>query len=232
MPDTSRMAGNSDEKIKPGSASSGGPDDAFLIASMLGGDPAALNKLIDRYDRLVRYTVLKMSRSRCLKDPDWLDTISSDTWTGFVRSVQKKPDNLPKSVAAYLVQIARNRCTSAMRGTAPAHQSLSGSADDYAEEIAATTEEPSETLLRIELLDGLRGCLTELEPEDRKLTGELSAITGRKWKEAAGRLGMSESSLRSRWKRVLERLRGCVSRKTGEKLARADGTSDSSNGDQ
>jgi RNA polymerase sigma factor (sigma-70 family) len=226
------MAGSSHEKTQPDPASSGGPDDAFLIASMLGGDPAALNKLIERYDRLVRYTVLKMSRSRCLKDPDWLDTISSDTWTGFVRSIQKKPDNPPKSVAAYLVQIARNRCTSAMRSTAPAHQSLSGGENEPAEEIAATTEDPGEMLLRIELLDGLRGCLTELDPEDRKLTAELSAITGRKWKEAAGRLGLSESTLRSRWKRVLERLRGCISRKTGEKLAREDIPSDSSSGNR
>ena len=133
------MVGSSDENLRPDPASSGGPDDAFLIASMLGGDPAALNKLIERYDRLVRYTVLKMSRSRCLRDPDWLDTIASDTWTGFVRSLQRSPDNRPKSVRAYLVQTARNRCTSAMRGTAPAHESLGRREDDPGEGIAATT---------------------------------------------------------------------------------------------
>lgn len=214
------------------SGSSTGPDDGFLITAMLGGDAAALNKLIDRYDRLVRYTVLRMSRSRCVRDPHWLETIASDTWTGFVRSLQRDPDNRPRSVTAYLVRIARNKCASGMRSDPPSHESIEGPEDGTKAQIAATTEEPVELLSRVELLESLRGCLAELEPEEQRMAAELNAITGRRWKEAAASLGMSESTLRSRWKRVLDRLRRCMTRKAGKTLARDEIECDPLDGDR
>jgi len=214
------------------SGPSAGPDDDFLIAGMLGGDATALDKLIERYDRLVRYTVLRASHSHCMRDPHWLDTIASDTWTGFVHSMQRSPDNRPKSVRAYLVQIARNKCTSALRRTPPAHEPIGGREDGAMLDIAATTEEPAELLSRIELLEDLRSCLAELGPDEQKMASELTAITDRKWKEAAASLDMSESTLRSRWRRVLERLRRCITRKTGKTVARSEVVCDSSDGDR
>ncbi len=196
-----------------------GPSDEFLITSMLAGDSAALRKLMDRYDRLVRYTVFRQSRSRCARDPQWLETIASDTWTGFVRSLQRNPDNRPTSVKAYLTRIARNQCVSAVRGTAPSHQSIDADESDAAASIEAKTEEPVELLSRMEHLEALQGCINDLGPEDQRLAGELPAITERRWKDAATALGMSESTLRSRWKRVVEALRACVRRKTGKTLA-------------
>ncbi len=186
---------------------------------MIGGDAIALTKLMDRYDRLVRYTVVKLSGSRCVQDPDWLDTIAADTWTGFVRSVRRQPDKPPKSVRAYLVRIARNKCAGALRNAPRTLESLSKGEGDVGLDIPATTEEPSELFSRIELLEALRGCLGELGSADRELAGELALITERRWREAARKLGMSESTLRSRWSRTLERLRGCVTQKTGKTLA-------------
>jgi RNA polymerase sigma factor (sigma-70 family) len=154
-----------------------------------------------------------------VQDPHWLETIASDTWTGFVRSMRRSPDNRPKSLRAYLVQIARNKCTSAMRAPSPRHESIGATEDSPGADIPATTEEPAELLSQAELLEGLRGCLAELEPDDRALASELTAITERRWKEAAAKLDMSESTLRSRWKRVLEQLRSCIQRKTGKTLA-------------
>lgn len=196
--------------------SSPSPSDAFLIAGMLGGDAAALGKLMDRYDRLVRYTVFAASADRCSRDPQWLDAMASATWEGFVQSMRRDPDNRPRSLRAYLTQIARNQVVSALRAIRSGGEAVE--IDASAEQVVVTSglEEPIETLSRLELLEALRGCLSELSPEDRTLATQLEAITGRRWKDAAAALGLAESTLRSRWRSVLERLRGCVRRKTGE----------------
>jgi DNA-directed RNA polymerase specialized sigma24 family protein len=94
-------------------------------------------------------------------------------------------------------------------------------------DVTAKLKEPSLTLSEIEELGALRECLDDLDPNDRTLTSQLTAITERRWKAAAEALGMSESTLRSKWGRILERLRGCVERKTGIRLAPGKNQSDS-----
>ena len=196
------------------------PDDRFLIAGVVGGDADALRALMHRYDRLVRFTVMKVSGSRCVRDPDWLDTIAGDAWTGFVRSVKRTPDNHPDSIKAYLVQIARYKALSAMRGAQPRVEFLhSSDGDGENVEIESQADDPVSAASRIELLGVLRDCISELADEDRSLADELGLITERRWREAAERLGTSESTLRSRWKRTLSRLSACVEQKTGQNLA-------------
>ena len=196
-----------------------GPDDEFLIAGMLGGDAAALNKLIERYDRLVRYTILRQSADRCRRDPQWLESVASTTWEGFVRSLQRDPELRPRSVAAYLTQIARNQCISALRSASASYEAigLGDEADPFV--IEAKLEEPSEALSRMESLATLRGCLAELDEDGRMMATQLPAITERRWRDAAAALGITESTLRSRWKKTLASLRRCVRRKTGESFA-------------
>ncbi len=196
-----------------------GPSDDFLVAGMLGGDWAALNKLIDRYDRLVRYTILRGARERCTHDPQWLESVASATWAGFVQSLQRHPDQRPKSVRAYLSAIAKNQVASAVRRDRAADAATLPLDRGGGTLIAATLEEPIDTLSQLELLETLRICLSELAEDDRTLAGQLTAITERRWRDAAATLGISESTLRSRWKRTLERLRDCVRRKTGLSFA-------------
>ena len=196
-----------------------GPSDDFLVAGMVGGDWSALNKLIERYDRLVRYTILRGARERCAHDPQWLESVASATWAGFVQSLQRHPGQRPKSVRAYLSAIARNQVISALRSrSAPdaSTQPLDAVSDTL---IAATLEEPIDTLSRLELLETLRTCLFELAEDDRTLVSQLAAITERRWRDAAAALGISESTLRSRWNRTLDRLRDCVREKSGLSLA-------------
>jgi len=195
------------------------PSDEFVIANMLGGDPAALLKLMDRYDRLVRYTIFRASRDRCAHDPQWLESIASATWTGFVQSMQRHPDDPPRSVGTYLVRIARNQAVSAIRGVPIEPGSMSHGEDDEASTIAANIEQPVDVLGRLESLEALRACIETLDDDDRALASQLAAITERRWKDAANALGLKESTLRSRWKRTLERLRACVERKMGETIA-------------
>lgn len=191
------------------------PSDGFLIANVIAGDAAALRKLMDRYDRLVRYTIFRASKDRCLADPEWLDSLASETWTGFVESAKRDPDDRPKSLRAYLVQIAKHKVISSLRRKQPDPLPLYGT-DDFPEpSVAAELEEPVETLARLELLGVLRECLEELDEEDRAMATQLRAITDRRWKEAAEALGMAESTLRSRWARALTRLQRCIGRKTG-----------------
>lgn len=193
--------------------------DDFLIESMLGGDATALRRLMDRYDRLVRYTVLQKSPKQCSRDPNWLDSVASDAWTGFVQSLRRGTTKRPASVAAYLVRIASNRCVSAIRReTSPTAvisiEDVADSPDPVADE-----ENPLEIVAKSEQLATLQACMDELSGDDRQLVDQLEAITERKWRLASEALGLPESTVRSRWKQVLERLSGCVRGKTGETFA-------------
>ena len=198
------------------------PDDNFLIQSMLGGDPTALRRLMKRYDRLVRYTVFKASSRRCAQDPQWLESVASGAWLGFVRSLQRDPSQLPRATAAYLVQIARRQALSALR--AESDKVGSGEPLHFQDlfAISSDSDEVVDAVARSEALEALRSCLAALDDDDRTLASQLPAITERRWREAAAALGMQESTLRSRWKRTLERLRRCLNRKTGETLAPPD----------
>ena len=195
------------------------PTDDFLVASLLGGDHEALVVLMGRYDRLVRYTIFRASRDRCARDPQWLESVASATWAGFVQSMQRHPANRPRSLATYLVRVARNHAISAIRTAKPAHASLDDGDDSADVLITSSIERPVEELARLELLETLRACIQTLEEDDRALASQLVAITERRWKDAADALGLPESTLRSRWKRTLERLRACVEEKSGGALA-------------
>jgi len=195
-----------------------GPSDEFLITGMLGGDSAALNKLIERYDGLVRFTIFRMSKTRCLKDPQWLESIASATWTGFVKSMQRGSGDRPRSLRAYLTAVAKYQVASALRG-APGPDDGAQSIDSITTELASPLDDPANTLSQLELLEALRDCLAQLGDDDRTLATQLTAITERRWRDAAAALGMSESTLRSRWKRTLDRLRECVEAKTGLTIA-------------
>ena len=191
-----------------------GPDDQFLMQALLGGDAAAMNKLMQRYDRLVRFTIFRVAKSRCLSDPHWVDTIATDTWTGFVRSIQRDSDRVPASLKTYLIQTARNRCISAIRSTRATLASLDDESDEVAG-MAATTANPIEELTRLEELEALRSCVDSLSEDQRQLYAHCDAITGRRWVEVSRILGDAESTLRSRWKKTLDSLRDCVRSKIG-----------------
>lgn len=189
-------------------------EDDFLIASLAGGDASALNELMDRYDRLVRFAIFRASRDRCRQDPQWLDSIASATWTGFVISLRRDPEDRPRTVKAFLVRIARNQVVSALRKASTEKATVSIN-DRGNVELTATQENHVDLLARLELIEAIRACLSALDSDDRPLAAQWPVIIERRWREAAGVLGVPESTLRSRWKVLLERLRDCVERKTG-----------------
>jgi RNA polymerase sigma factor (sigma-70 family) len=198
-------------------AASSGPDDAFLIQSMLGGDAAAFDKLMGRYDRLVRFTIFRVSKVQCGRDPHWVDSIASETWTGFVQSLRRGSGNVPGSVSKYLMQTARNRCISALRKLRPDQDSLENGGEGGSSLEREGDEDPADRLARLEELEALRDCVSRLDQSGRELYAQIEAITDRRWKEAAGALGLAESTLRSRWNKVSVALRNCLRGKRGAK---------------
>ncbi|UCG15539.1 MAG: sigma-70 family RNA polymerase sigma factor [Phycisphaerales bacterium] len=207
---------------KPTTAADGAgvrQSDADLIRRLRGGDADALRVLMKQYDRLVRYTVFRACRDRCVRDPDWLDARASETWTGFLRSVQAPGAASPEDLRAYLVQVARHKCRDALRlGRALAGRTVSQDEADLSQ-LVVEEEDAPDTIARLEDLEALRASIDALPPEDRVLCAEFALIVERKWKQAAKRLGIAESSLRSRWPRVLQRLRAQLGKKS-EKLPR------------
>lgn len=223
-----------DEMLADGSARPGArgakvsePTDEFLVQSLRGGDSAALKRLMDRYDRLVRYLVYKLTKDQCRKDPQWLDSVASATWAGFVQSVRRERGDLPRSVTAFLMYVARNQAISALRLKGRDTAFLDAAPKLRQPAIAVELKDPSLLVSEVEELAALRECLSDLDMKDQSLTSQLGAITERRWKAAAEALGMSESTLRSHWGRVLERLRECIERRTGIRLAPHEGHSDS-----
>jgi len=215
-----------DASLPPGAGKRGEEvDDSFLVRATLGGDPAALRVLMARYDRLVRYTIFRGAAERCRKDPQWLDSVASATWSGLVQSLNRSPSQVPTSLAAYLVRIARNQVASQLRRRGLQHDSLDALENDTIVEDDGAAD-TLELLSASEDLEALRACLRAVGGEDSLLLAHLEAITERRWTDAAAALGVAESTLRSRWQRLLSRLRDCVEGKTGKSFAPGDSAGD------
>jgi len=173
---------------------------------------------MDRYDRLVRYTIFRASRDRCGKDPAWLDDVASATWTGFVQGLRRAPQDTPRSVPTLLITIARNQVVSALRRHASRVRRKQ--ADIEGHDIATAADDPIALLQELEDLTHLQNCVSSLGEEDRLILTQLPAIMDRRWEDAAGALGRAESTLRSQWKGLLARLRDGFS---GQRDHRAEG---------
>jgi RNA polymerase sigma factor (sigma-70 family) len=191
------------------------------VAGLLGGDEAALRRLMERYDRLVRFTIYRASKAECQADPQWLDSVASAAWSGFVQTLRRRPSDRPRSVGALLATVARNHVVSALRSRRPEMPELNN------QEVTAELDDPLLLLTNLELLEALRACSAGLENEDQVILSQLASLLDRRWTEAATALGTSESTLRYRWGRVLQRLRDCVEGKTGRRFAPQDNRGDS-----
>jgi len=198
-------------------------EDGRLVARTAKGDAGALRALMERYDRLVRFAVFRLSRDRCLRDPQWLDGLASEIWTAFVQRARQLPDAV-QSPRALLLSIARNRTVSALRSAIRerAQGSVSSWPTDGPDIPAPDSDDPTAWLTRLEDLAALQACRDRLSADDRRIMTQLEAILDRRWEAAAGALGVPESTLRSRWKGVLDQLRRCVETKIGRGFAPPD----------
>ena len=181
--------------------------DAESVRLFLEGDEEGLRQLVTRYDRLVRYTIFRTARRYCLRDPDWLDVRANEVWSRIAEGLRRR--NPPSNFAAYFTQLSRNTCLDAIRRAD--RRLVAGFGDHGPEEahqaIEDASPDPASILERLDQLDALRAVISTLPVEDRLIMSEVVLIVDRRWTEAAQRLGMAESTLRSRWQQLLDRLR-------------------------
>lgn len=211
-----RQHGSTDSADRPGAGTDDDPPDAALLQGIVRSDPDALRALMRRYDRLVRFAIYRTCRAHCTQDPDWLDARASETWTGFIRSMQRPGARPLGDVPSYLLQIARHKCLDAVRiSRALADQTVTAGDAEIAQ-LPDTNENTTELLSRLGQLEALRACMAGLNPADRALCSQLHLIVERRWTEAAEKLAIPESTLRTQWRGVLDQLRACLEKKTGK----------------
>lgn len=175
-------------------ADSSNMPDEELIKAVANGDEAAIRELLSRYDRLVRYTIFRIARAACLRDRDFLDSASSDTWLSFIHSI--RIGHRPVTITGYLTCVARRRVISIIRNQAMLRSRLRASNDT---DFDSRANEPMEVIAYLEELARLRNYMANLPEPDRLMLSELRNITERQWRAAAVALGVCESTLRSRW---------------------------------
>lgn len=181
--------------------------DVVLVRKILSGDEDAMREMVTRYDRLIRYTIFQTARRHCERDPGWLDARANETWTGVVQSLRSAgPSRIPPQIPGYIARIARNKCLdAAKRSDARAVIPIEEGRADL--EPADADVSPELLLQGAEELERLQACMTRLSLDEQRICAEIGLIMERRWKEAAARLDLAESTLRSRWEAILDKLK-------------------------
>lgn len=196
-------------------SAAGSKGERELVQRLADGDESALRQLMDQYDQLVRYTIYRTAREQSVRDPQWLDAVASETWGGFLNSARRGMELRSQSIARYLGGIARLQTISALRRLrAFARIPQNAFSDASLSQLESLELDPEMLSAELESLSALRDCAGLLDDDDRLILSQLPAITQRNWVEAGAVLGLSESTLRSRWGRILDRLRDCLEKKS------------------
>jgi RNA polymerase sigma factor (sigma-70 family) len=212
------MAGDAPSPDAGRSRPQPGPADQQLIARLLSGDEDAARLLIERYDRLIRYTIFKTGKRHCDRDPGWLDARANEAWTAIVSALRRRGVHaIPPKIPAYFATIARNKALDAVaqadaRTTVP-FDSAAAESGPPAEPASDAATDPASMLENVEQLSALREAILLLNADDQRICGEIELILERRWREAAQRLALPESTLRSRWGHILDKLRANLEQK-------------------
>ncbi|MFH0983406.1 MAG: sigma-70 family RNA polymerase sigma factor [Planctomycetota bacterium] len=204
---------------EPAGEAEGCSDDPELVQRLRDGDGDALRLLMQRYDRLVRYAVFRLCRAECVQDPTFLDSRASETWTGFVRSVQRGHSRTLQNLKTYLIQIAKNKCADAQRRPETALGGERAGVGADLDGIEAPSATSVELLIQAEEVLALRDCMAKLSSGDKRICEQMDHIVAGRWILAAQALGMPESTLRSRWSVIAAKLRICLEKKVPKSFA-------------
>lgn len=193
-------------------------NDSELVAGLKAGRAEGVARLMDRYDRLVRYELFRRWPGSARRDPQWLDDLSSRTWDSFFRAAISGNFDPTRPVAPFLLATARNAAISRLRaaGREPSLQVDSSDGETGAAflETQATEDSPETLLNRIEHLERLRSCCLRLSADETRILTQLDRILDRRWVEASRQLGMAESTLRSQWEKIKQKLNRCLESKS------------------
>jgi RNA polymerase sigma factor (sigma-70 family) len=171
------------------------PDPTATVVAARGGDPAAWEALLERYDRLI----IAVCRGHRLSDADIAD-VRQTTWLRAMEYLDRL--NHPDRIAAWLATIARHeslRLLRHARRVMPAGDDVDAWHDDRAA--------PEASLLASERSAAVRGAVTALEQRDKRLIALLYGEEPVSYAEAGRVLRMPLGSVGPTRGRVLDRLR-------------------------
>jgi RNA polymerase sigma-70 factor (ECF subfamily) len=191
------------------------PETDALLARAAGGDPSAGQQLLARYrDRLRRMVAVRLDpRVAARLDPS--DVVQE----ALLEAAGKLPDYLrqrPLPFYPWLRRLAwerllklhqRHRAAKrdAARDERMAPPLPDGSALELAQRLVASGTSPSGRAVRAEMRDRVRAALVALAETDREVL-VLRYLEGMTTAEVAAVLGLSESAVKMRHRRALDRL--------------------------
>lgn len=171
-----------------------------LVAKSRGGDVAAFNELVERYQRLVYNLALRM-----MGNVSAAEDVTQDTFLSAYKAIGKFRGG---SFKAWLLRITTNSCHDYFR-VARRSRVISLDAvvlDTEPLSLADDAESPEDYALRCELGRVLSEGLRDL-PEEQRLVVVLCDVQGLSYEEAADAAGCSLGTLKSRLSRGRVRLR-------------------------
>ena len=177
-------------------------EDQRLVQLAQKGDIAAFNQLVERHQRAVYSTCLRM-----LRDPHLAEDATQDS---FVRAWNAIASFRGGIVRPWLLRIATNRTYDILRSRAR-RPAASLDAQPFESEPEWTTqvghgENPEQFTSRGELSDLLQDALASL-PEDQRLAIVLSDVQGYGYDEIAQVMDIAVGTVKSRISRGRARLR-------------------------
>jgi RNA polymerase sigma-70 factor (ECF subfamily) len=174
-------------------------EEAELIARIRSGESHLYGTLVDRYQRRLWWSCLRM-----LGDADEADDVVQET---FVRAWEKLDGFDPgRRFYTWLFTIARNRCLNALRRRRTwGFRSLSG--DDPP--VLPAREDAASGVEDRELARALAECLETL-PADQREVFDLRHAEDFRYAEIAAVLELTLGTVMSRLHRARERMRDCL----------------------
>jgi RNA polymerase sigma factor (sigma-70 family) len=172
-----------------------GHDLAPLVRAGAGGDPVALERLVARFDRVLR----GVTRSYRLSRWDADDVIQA-TWLQFMQHGRTLRE--PEAVGGWLVTTARRQSLLTLQRHV--RERLT---DDPAGDTAGDLAEPDRELLASERREALHDALAELPDRQRDLMRLLLAKPDVSYDEVSRQLAMPIGSIGPTRARSLDRLR-------------------------
>ena len=178
----------------------GDADEQEWVALAQGGDLAAFNAIVERYQTPAYNVALRM-----LRDPSAAEDATQDAFVSAWRNVGRYRGG---SLRAWLLAIVANRARDLLRS--PSRRRTS-SLDAYAEEGAALDPPdrgllPDESAEQAETVAAVRRAVAAL-PGDQRLVVTLVDLQGLNYEEAAAATGAAVGTVKSRLFRARSRLR-------------------------
>ena len=178
---------------------------AEFVVRIRAGDERAAEELVRKYEPLIRREVrLHLEDRRLGRLFDSMDVCQSVMKSFFVRTAAGQYDlDEPGQLVGLLVTMARNKLASAARKEhRQKRDQRRGAGDEALALVAGADPTPSRMMEGRDLIEQLRGRLTEEE----RLLADLRARDGMTWAEIAGQLGGTAQARRVQFGRAIDRV--------------------------